>query len=104
MRQPGGRAAAELIDLCSRLAQRVIARDIPSGVDATTGEAPGEAVRAERTMTLALPKTGLERAEGDVVLADIGIPPGVYGSLGLSFEPLFGLSYWIPLYHHALPE
>ena len=37
----------------------VLAIDIPSGVDADTGEAPGDAVRADRTVTFAALKPGL---------------------------------------------
>ena len=37
----------------------VIAVDIPSGVDADSGAAPGEAVRADRCVTFAYPKLGL---------------------------------------------
>ena len=42
----------------------VLAIDIPSGVDADTGEAPGRAVRAERTVTFAALKPGLLRVRG----------------------------------------
>ena len=38
---------------------RVLAIDIPSGVDADTGEAPGDAVQADRTVTFAALKPGL---------------------------------------------
>jgi len=88
---------AELIDLCNQHAARVLSLDIPSGLDATTGETPGPVVRPERTLTLALPKTGLQRAPGDLYLADIGIPMGVYQRIGITFEPPFGRRYWIPL-------
>ena len=54
-------------------------------------------VRPERTLTLALPKTGLRHASGALYLGDIGIPPAVYASLGLSFEPFFGERYWLQL-------
>jgi len=93
---PQGRAA-ELIDLCNQHAARVLSLDVPSGLDATTGEAPGPVVHPERTLTLALPKTGLQRVPGDLYLADIGIPPEVYHRLGLSFESPFGQYYWIRL-------
>ncbi len=93
---PQGRAA-ELIDLCNQHAARVLSLDVPSGLDATTGEAPGPVVHPERTLTLALPKTGLQRVPGDLYLADIGIPPEVYHRLGLSFELPFGERYWIRL-------
>jgi NAD(P)H-hydrate epimerase len=56
----------------------VLAIDIPSGVDADTGEAPGDAVRADRTVTFAALKPGLlqgdgSRLSGVVEVADIGI-------------------------------
>jgi NAD(P)H-hydrate epimerase len=93
---PRGRTA-ELIDLCNQYASRVLSLDVPSGLDATTGRTPGAAVRAERTLTLALPKTGLQHVEGELYLADIGIPPEVHQQLGLSFEPPFPKRYWVRL-------
>jgi len=57
----------------------VAALDVPTGVDADTGEAPGPAVRACLTVTFAEEKAGLRIApgrelSGEVVVADIGIP------------------------------
>ncbi|HEU4976019.1 MAG TPA: NAD(P)H-hydrate dehydratase [Baekduia sp.] len=59
----------------------VVAVDIPSGVDASTGMVAGEAVRAVATATFAGPKAGLwihpgKAHAGDVVVVDIGIPDG----------------------------
>ncbi len=98
---------AKLIDVCNQHAARVLSLDVPSGLNATTGEAPGRIVRPERTLTLALPKTGLEHIAGEIYLADIGIPPAVFqqltspiaaaGSSALPFEPPFGEKYWIHL-------
>jgi NAD(P)H-hydrate epimerase len=51
-------------------------------------------VRADRTLTLALPKTGLTDVPGDLYLADIGIPPGLYQRMGLKLQPFFGKRYW----------
>ncbi|MGD8625786.1 MAG: NAD(P)H-hydrate epimerase [Anaerolineae bacterium] len=97
---PRGRAG-ELIALCNERAARVLALDLPSGLDATNGRAPGGVVRAERTLTLALPKTGLataaEAVAGELFLADIGIPPEVYGRLGLAAGAIFGAHYWLRL-------
>lgn len=90
LRGPARGPAAELIAACNRHARRVLALDVPSGLDATTGETPGQAVRAFRVVTLALPKTGLHRVRGDLYLADIGIPPQVYRRLGLPYIPPFG--------------
>ena len=56
----------------------MLAIDVPSGVDADTGEAPGNAVRADRTVTFAALKPGLLQGDGPglsgiVEVADIGI-------------------------------
>lgn len=56
-----------------------IAVDLPSGMNADTGEVGGNCVRANVTVTFQFPKTGFQRAEaipylGRVVVADIGIP------------------------------
>ena len=71
----------------------VISLDIPSGLDADSGEAPGVAVQPRTTLTLALPKLGLrEENAGELWLADLGIPPGVFARAGLSFVSPFGES------------
>jgi ADP-dependent NAD(P)H-hydrate dehydratase / NAD(P)H-hydrate epimerase len=58
----------------------VLAVDIPSGVNASTGEVAGAAVRAEVTVTMHGLKVGLAVAlgrfqTGEVVVADIGLEP-----------------------------
>ena len=93
---PKGRTA-ELISFANQNAARVLSLDLPSGMNATTGEAPGVVIRPERTLTLALPKAGLRNLDGELYLADIGIPPEVYHSLDIHFESFFGDQYWIPL-------
>jgi NAD(P)H-hydrate epimerase len=88
----------ELIELINQLGKRVLSLDIPSGIDATSGVAPGAFVAAQRTLTLALPKPGLSNpVSGRLFLADIGIPPEVYRPLGIEFEPFFGGAYWVEL-------
>ena len=57
----------------------VVACDVPSGVDGSTGEVAGEAVRAAATATFHGPKLGLYVAPGahhtgDVEVIEIGIP------------------------------
>jgi NAD(P)H-hydrate epimerase len=59
----------------------VVACDVPSGVDASTGEVAGEAVRARATATFNAGKPGLWIAPGkdhagEVRVVDIGIPEG----------------------------
>lgn len=88
---------ASLIELCNRCAARVLALDVPSGIDATTGDAAGVAIRPERTLTLALPKTGLARIGGDLYLADIGIPPVLFRRIGPTVAPVFGPNSWLRL-------
>ncbi len=94
---PRGRVA-DLIHLCNQHAAQVLSLDVPSGLDATTGKAPGQVVRPDRTLTLALPKTGLRALRGEIYLADIGIPPEVYQRLGLTFEFPSENRYWIRLW------
>lgn len=70
--------AAELIGRINAHGGRVVAVDIPSGVDASTGEVPGAAVRADVTVTMHGPKVGLVVAPGrylagEVVVGDIGV-------------------------------
>jgi len=55
----------------------VVAIDIPSGIDGSTGEAPGEAVEAESTLTIGAPKVGSlfhpgKWHCGEVAVIDIG--------------------------------
>lgn len=58
---------------------KVLAVDVPSGLDADTGRPWGDAVRADLTVTFVGPKVGF-RARGakaylgQVVVADLGIP------------------------------
>lgn len=61
----------------------ILSLDLPSGLDANSGLPAAPCIRANATLTLATPKTGLfaERAKdfvGELYLADIGIPPQVY--------------------------
>jgi NAD(P)H-hydrate epimerase len=89
---------AELIVWANASGKPVIALDVPSGIDATTGEAPGDAIVATETLTLALPKTGLvgERP-GQLFLADIGIPIGVYRRAGILGSGVFDGRHIVPL-------
>lgn len=62
-----------------------VAVDVPSGIDATTGEIQGEAVRADLTLTFHRIKSGLEIAKentGELVCIDIGIPPEAESHVG----------------------
>jgi hydroxyethylthiazole kinase-like uncharacterized protein yjeF len=70
--------AAALIERVNAHGAPVVAVDIPSGVDASTGEVPGAAVRADLTVTMHGPKVGAVVAPGrflagEVVVAEIGL-------------------------------
>ena len=70
--------AAALIGRINAQGAPVVAVDIPSGVDASTGEVPSAAVRADATVTMHGPKVGVVVAPGrylagEVVVADIGL-------------------------------
>jgi len=91
-------SAGELIRWANQTSASIVALDVPSGVNATTGEATGDVIKARWTMTLALPKTGLlPENTGELFLADIGIPEGIYRRLGLSYPSPFGDSFRVPL-------
>lgn len=82
------RVAAELIRSANASKAPVLSMDVPSGLDAATGEVYEPAIKAAATMTLVLPKKGLYApAAGDITgelyLADIGVPPGLYSRVGI---------------------
>jgi len=91
--------ARETIDWVGEQSAPVISLDVPSGLDATTGESFGSQVRPSVTMTLALPKTGLDaQTSGDLWLADLGIPAEVYRRVGIEVpSELFGDRFRVPL-------
>ena len=94
---PSG-AAASLIGWINQFGKRVISLDLPSGLDATSGEVPGVCVRADQTLTLALPKPGLlNPLAGDLYLADIGITPEVFLPLGIQLELFWDSNYILPI-------
>jgi NAD(P)H-hydrate epimerase len=49
----------------------VVSLDVPSGVNATTGDAPGPSASPDLVVTLALPKTALDPTAYRLLLADI---------------------------------
>lgn len=70
---------AEMVRIMSTAGKPVVAVDIPTGIDADTGQVRGAAVRASHTVTFALPKPGLllqpgADHAGTVTVAGIGFP------------------------------
>ena len=85
---------AAVIDATNASRVAILAVDLPSGIDPDTGAAPGVAIRAAVTVTLALPKQGLAHPEahdyvGELLCADIGIPPAAFARIGVDTRRLF---------------
>jgi ADP-dependent NAD(P)H-hydrate dehydratase / NAD(P)H-hydrate epimerase len=90
--RPPESLVGDWIEQINESERRVISIDLPSGLDANTGAAPGNCVRANLTVTLGLPKLGLLVGEGrsragEIWLADIGIPGEAYEAIGIEVHP-----------------
>jgi hydroxyethylthiazole kinase-like uncharacterized protein yjeF len=87
-------AVADLIRAANASRLPILAVDLPSGLHPDTGEPLGATIRAALTVTLALPKRGLIETRsralvGDLLLADIGIPPQAFDRLTIETRGLF---------------
>ena len=87
-------AVADLIRAANASRLPILAVDIPSGLHPDTGEPLGVTIRAALTVTLALPKRGLVATRspalvGELLLADIGIPPQAFDRLTIETRGLF---------------
>jgi ADP-dependent NAD(P)H-hydrate dehydratase / NAD(P)H-hydrate epimerase len=79
---------AQWIGAINSSGARVVAVDLPSGLDADSGVAYAPTVRAQVTVTLGLPKPGLLTGDGpssagEVWVADIGVPFEAYAAIGV---------------------
>lgn len=90
---PRGNAKA-MIDWANQQSIAVLSLDTPSGIDLTSGTKHKPTVQANATLTLALPKRGLQEDQlrayiGELYLGDISVPPSLYAesSLGLNVSP-----------------
>lgn len=77
--RPVSEPLASWIEAVNAAGPRVLALDVPSGLDADTGAVLGVAVRADATVTFAYPKRGLfgsagHELAGEIFVADIGVP------------------------------
>ncbi len=91
-RPPAGRFAA-VISIINKGVAPVVAVDIPSGLSADTGQPLSMAVKADSTVTMALPKTGHvlspgREYTGTLEVIDIGIPASVIVHGGINTEVL----------------
>lgn len=83
--------AATLINWANENAAPTLALDVPSGYDAKTGTIFEPAIQAAATLTIALPKLGMQREEaaqhiGVLYCADISVPPELYQELKPSLD------------------
>lgn len=91
--------AKKMISWANDRATPILSLDTPSGVELATGTIHDPSIKANATLTLALPKQGLFNEEvkpyrGQLYLADISVPPVLYHekSLGLKVGPVFSQS------------
>jgi NAD(P)H-hydrate epimerase len=73
---------AKIIPFINKADAPVVAVDVPSGLNADTGEVAGACVKATWTVTLGLPKRGLllypgAAYAGEIYVGDLGIPPSL---------------------------
>ncbi|NDL67576.1 NAD(P)H-hydrate dehydratase [Anaerotalea alkaliphila] len=100
-RPPGGAFARAIREMNGCGAYR-IAVDVPSGVDADTGEVPGICLQADETVTFCMPKKGIlffpgAGMAGKVEVAPIGIPPFLVERLEGKLRVLDGSAgAWLP--------
>jgi NAD(P)H-hydrate epimerase len=100
---PAG-SVAELIRWANGTGAPILALDVPSGVDSTTGSTPGDFIAARWTMTLALPKSGLvPEKTGHLILADLGIPRETYRRAGVEYTAPFGARFRVSLTRRSVP-
>jgi len=71
-------AAKDIIKNLNGYGIPILSVDVPSGLDADTGEVLGDAVKAKKTVTMQFPKKGFyinkgPEHTGDVVVVDVGI-------------------------------
>jgi len=76
---------AALIRRANASKRHILAVDLPSGLDATTGTAGDPCIAAKATVTFGFPKTGFLNPEsrplvGELYLADISLPSKVYSA------------------------
>jgi ADP-dependent NAD(P)H-hydrate dehydratase / NAD(P)H-hydrate epimerase len=82
----------------------VVAVDIPTGIDPSTGMVPGPAVTATATVTMAAPKVGMllypaASYVGELWVAHIGIPPAILADVGGRYHVMTKQQFffWLPV-------
>ena len=88
-------AVKDAVYIINRSGKFILSIDIPSGVDGSSGRILGSAVKAHKTVTFGLPKTGVVihpgcGYAGKLVVADIGIPGAVIEKAGIKVRLIDG--------------
>ena len=94
---------ATVINAINRLPTPILSVDLPSGLDADTGHSLGTCVRADRTVTIGLPKRGLlmhpgAELAGKLEVVDIGFPESVIDAqnIKVNWTTAAQAAQWIP--------
>lgn len=93
-----------VLDTINESGRPVVAVDVPSGLDSTTGKVSSSCVKATHTVTFGLPKVGLllypgAAYVGELIVADIGIPRSllVDEAFKLNLSTADEIRTWIPV-------
>jgi NAD(P)H-hydrate epimerase len=86
--------AGAVAQLALQSGRPILALDVPTGVNATTGLVSSPAIRACTTLMLDLPKRGAAEPAakshtGELFIADLGLPSSVPERLGIAVAGLF---------------
>ena len=94
---------ATIINTINNLSIPILSVDLPSGLDADTGHPLGTCVRADRTVTIGLPKRGLlvhpgAEFAGKLEVVDIGFPEQVVGAQNIKvhWTTAAEAAEWVP--------
>ena len=84
----------EVIEFMNSTGNKIIAYDLPSGVDATNGQCLTPCINAYATLSLAIPKRAFNYKQsrsvcGIIFIADIGIPKNLYNKIHPGSRPFF---------------
>ena len=92
-----------VINTINRLPVPVLSVDLPSGLDTDTGHPLGTCVRADRTITIGLPKRGVlvhpgAELAGNLEVVDIGFPKQVIAAqnIKINWTTAPQASQWLP--------
>lgn len=95
---------SKIIDAINDLDIPVLAVDLPTGLDADTGNPLGTCVQADRTVTIGLPKRGLllppgAELSGELDIVDIGFPQQVIDAqnIKVNWTTKGDAENWMPL-------